>query len=243
MGRVEGKIALITGGARGQGAAHARRLSEEGAKVVITDIRDEEGQALAASLGDAASYLSHDVSSETAWRSVMDAVRTRHGRLDVLVNNAGIGERGGFAVTDAAHFERVFRVNQLGTFLGIKYGAELMMAGGGGSIINIASIGSIRASPQFVAYASTKWAIRGLNKCAAAQFTPSNIRVNIIHPGIIDTEWLPDHGASAEYGAEKTPIGRVGTPDDIASAVVFLASDESSFVTGAELVVDGGVTA
>ena len=242
MGRVAGKIALITGGARGQGAEHARRLVEEGARVVVTDVRDEEGQAVAASLGDAATYLSHDVSSDAAWREVMAAVQARHGRLDVLVNNAGIAILAGFEETDAAQFERVFRVNQLGTFLGIKYGAELMKLGGGGSIINIASIGSIRASPRFVAYASTKWAIRGLNKAAAAQFAKSKIRVNIIHPGIIDTEWIAAHGVTAEMGAAATPLGRVGLPEDIASAVIFLASDESSFVTGAELVVDGGVT-
>ena len=242
MGRVAGKIALITGGARGQGAEHARRLVEEGARVVISDIRDEEGQALAASLGEAATYLSHDVSSDIAWREVMAAIRALHGRLDVLVNNAGIAILAGFEETDAAQFEQVFRVNQLGTFLGIKYGAELMKLGGGGSIINIASIGSIRSSPRFVAYASTKWAVRGLNKAAASQYAKSNIRVNIIHPGIIDTDWIAAHGVTAEMGASATPLGRVGLPGDIASAVLFLASDESSFVTGAELTVDGGVT-
>jgi 3alpha(or 20beta)-hydroxysteroid dehydrogenase len=243
MGRVTGKVALITGGARGQGAEHARCLAQEGAQVVITDILDEQGEALAASLGDVATYLSHDVSSEAAWRSVMDSIRSKHGRLDVLVNNAGIAIKAGFEDTDTAQFERTFQVNQLGTFLGIKYGAELMKSGGrGGSIINIASIGSIRSSPTFVAYASTKWAVRGLNKCAASQFASSNIRVNIIHPGIIDTDWIAGHGVTAEMGAARTPLGRVGKPGDVASAVVFLASDESSFITGAELVVDGGVT-
>jgi 3alpha(or 20beta)-hydroxysteroid dehydrogenase len=243
MGRVAGKVALITGGARGQGAAHARRLTEEGAKVVISDIRDEEGRALAASLGAAASYLSHDVSSEAAWRGVMDAIQAQHGRLDVLVNNAAIIIKEGFQESDAERFERVFRVNTLGTFLGIKYASELMKSGGGGSIINIGSIGSIRASPNFVGYASAKWAIKGLNKGAAVQFAKSNIRVNIIHPGIIDTDWIATQGVTPEMGAAATPLGRVGKPEDIASAVLFLASDESSFITGAELVVDGGVMA
>ncbi|MBW8814331.1 MAG: glucose 1-dehydrogenase [Caulobacterales bacterium] len=246
MGRVAGKIALVTGAARGQGAAHARRLCEAGAQVVITDIRDSEGEALAASLGPAASYLSHDVSSDAAWRSVIAAIKDRHGRLDVLINNAGIAVRAGLGDTDAELFERTVRVNQLGTFLGIKHGAELMKAGGGGSIINISSIAAVKAQPQFIAYTSTKWAVRGLTRAAALELAPAKIRVNTIFPGIIDTAMLTDAVPTlnvAEFGATNTPLGRVGTSDDVASAILFLASDESSFITGAEIAVDGGVIA
>jgi len=246
MGRLAGKIALITGGARGQGAAHARRLLEEGAKVVISDIRDEEGWALAEALGPAASYLSHDVGSDASWRSVIGAIRDQHGRLDVLVNNAGIAVLAGFDDTDAALFERTVRVNQLGVFLGIKHGAELMKSGGGGSIINISSITAVKSNPQFIAYTATKWAVRGLSRAAAIEFAPAKIRVNTIFPGIIDTKMLTDSVPTldvAEFGAVNTPLGRAGQPEEVAATVVFLASDESSFVTGAELAVDGGMCA
>ncbi len=246
MGRVAGKVALITGAARGQGAAHARRLAEEGAKVVISDIRHDEGRALADSLGAAATYLSHDVSSDESWRAVMEAIRARHGRLDVLVNNAGIAIMAGFDDTDAALFERTVRVNQLGTFLGVKYGAALMKAGGGGSIINISSIAAVKSNPQFIAYTATKWAVRGLSRAAAIDLAPANIRVNTIFPGIIDTPMLTDSVPSldvAQFGSANTPLGRVGKADDVAAAIVFLASDESSFITGAEIAVDGGICA
>ncbi|QUD90413.1 glucose 1-dehydrogenase [Phenylobacterium montanum] len=244
MGRVAGKVALITGGARGQGAAHARRLSEEGAKVVISDIRDQEGHALAAALD--AEYLTHDVGSDSSWRETMETVRARYGRLDVLVNNAGIAIMAGLAETDAALFERTVRVNQLGVFLGIKYGAELMKATRGGSIINISSITALKSEPRYIAYTSTKWAVRGLTRAAALELAPLGIRVNTIFPGIIDTPMLTDSVPGldvAQFGAANTPLGRVGVPDDVASAIVFLASDESSFITGAELAVDGGVCA
>ena len=246
MGRVAGKVALITGAARGQGAAHARRLAEEGARVVITDIRDEEGQALADSLGPGAAYLSHDVGSDESWRSVMAAIRAKHGRLDVLVNNAGIAIHAGLGDTDTALFERTVRVNQLGTFLGIKYGAELMKAGGGGSIINISSIAALKSNPLFFAYTSTKWAVRGLSRAAALELAPANIRVNTIFPGIIDTPMLTDAAPGLDvsgFGAANTPLGRVGRTDDVAGAILFLASDESSFITGAEIPVDGGICA
>jgi len=246
MGRVAGKVALITGAARGQGAAHARLLAEEGAKVIVGDIRDGEGEALAADLGGEALYLSHDVGSEASWRSVMATIGERHGRLDVLINNAGIAVMAGLFDTDTALFERTVRINQLGVFLGIRHGAELMKADGGGSIVNISSIAGLKADPHFIAYSSTKWAVRGLTKAAARELAPAAIRVNTVFPGIIDTPMLTEAAPGldvAGFGAANTPLGRVGLPNDVASAILFLASDESAFITGAEFAVDGGVTA
>lgn len=246
MGRVNGKVALITGAARGQGAAHARSLAAEGASVVIADIRDEEGRALAASLGSSASYLRHDVGSDESWRAALEMVRARYGRLDVLVNNAGIAIMAGLEETDAALFERTVRVNQLGAFLGVKYAAALMKAGGGGSIINVSSITALKSDPHFLAYTTTKWAMRGLSRAAAIELAPAKIRVNTIFPGIIDTQMLTDAVPGldvAQFAAANTPLGRIGKPEEVAAAIVFLASDESSFITGAELAVDGGVCA
>ncbi len=246
MGRVSGKVALITGGARGQGAAHARRLCEEGAKVIITDVRDDDGRALACSLGEAASYLSLDVSAEAGWKRVMGAIQEGPGRLDVLVNNAGIAVMAGLEDTDAALMERTFRVNQLGVFLGIKHASMLMKASGGGSIINVSSIAAVRSNPRFIAYTASKWAVRGLSKAAALALAPEQIRVNTIFPGIIDTPMLTDAAPTLDvsaFGAANTPLGRVGQPHDVAEAILFLASDDSRFITGAEIAVDGGVTA
>ncbi len=246
MGRVAGKIVLITGGARGQGAAHARLLAAEGARVIVSDVKEAEGRALAAEIGAAAWYLSLDVGSEASWQAAIDAIRDRHGRLDGLVNNAGVAVMAGIGETDAALFQRIVGINQLGTFLGIKYGAALMKAGGGGSIINISSINGLRANAAFIAYTGTKWAVRGLSKAAALELAPANIRVNTVFPGIIDTPMLTESVPGlnvAEFGAANTPLGRVGKPGDVSSAVVFLLSDESSFITGAEIAVDGGITA
>ena len=176
----------------------------------------------------------------------MTAIQARHGRLDVLVNNAGIAVMAGLADTDTALFERTVRINQLGTFLGVKYGAALMKAGSGGSIINISSLTGLKANAQFIAYTGTKWAVRGLSKAAALDLAPVNIRVNTVFPGIIDTPMLIEAVPGldvAQFGATQTPLGRVGKPSDVSSAILFLASDESSFITGAEISVDGGVTA
>jgi len=246
MGRVTGKVVLVTGAARGQGAAHARLLAQEGARVIVSDIRDEDGRALAEEIGEGASYLSHDVGSETSWRAVTAEIHERHGRLDVLVNNAGIAVMAGLAETDTSLFERTVRINQMGAFFGIKFGAELMKSGGGGSIINISSIVGLRANPQFIAYTATKWAVRGLSRAAALELASAQIRVNVVFPGIIDTPMLTEAVPGLDvalFGAANTPLGRVGKPHDVASAILFLASDESSFITGAEIAVDGGVTA
>lgn len=246
MGRVAGKVVMITGAARGQGAAHARLLASEGARVVVCDIKDDEGEALAEEIGAAATYISLDVGSDLAWQSAMTKVVEHYGRLDALVNNAGIAIMAGLATTDAALFNRVVRVNQLGTFLGIKYGAELMAQTGSGSIINVSSVAALKSDPHFMAYTATKWAVRGLSKAAALELAPSNIRVNTVFPGIIDTPMLTEAVPGldvAGFGSTQTPLGRVGTPGDVASAILFLVSDESSFITGAEISVDGGLTA
>ena len=245
MGRVSGKTVLITGAARGQGAAHAERLAGEGARVILCDIKDAEGRALAASIGVATTYHTLDVGSEAAWQAVADAVSASHGRIDALVNNAGIAVMAGLCETDAALFERTVRINQLGTFLGLRFGAQ-MIGDGGGSIVNIASIAGVRADPKFFAYTGTKWAVRGMSRAAALELAPRRIRVNTVIPGIIDTPMLTEAVPGldvAGFASSATPLGRAGTPIDVAAAVLFLVSDESSFISGAEIAVDGAITA
>jgi NAD(P)-dependent dehydrogenase (short-subunit alcohol dehydrogenase family) len=261
MGRLAGKVALVTGGASGIGAACATALAREGATVVITDLQDDKGAALADGVirsGGKARYLHHDVTSEEAWVSVVAEVKAAHGRLDVLVNNAGIGI-GSPSITTMSldDFRRQQAVNVEGVFLGIKHGLALMReAGHGGSIVNISSVAGLKGSPTLAAYSATKGAVRLLSKavaleCAAAR---DGVRVNSVHPGIIETPiWLgivnrepggsnapPDLDA---LSAMAVPVGVKGLPDDIANGVVWLASEESRYVTGTELVIDGGLTA
>ena len=244
--RLRGKVALITGAARGQGAAAARRFVAEGADVVLTDVLDDEGVALAGELGEKASYKSLDVGDETAWAAVSDELRERFGRLDVLVNNAGMLHFSAIADTLLADFERIVRVNQIGTFLGMRMAVPLMKDAGG-SIINISSVEGLGGMPFLVAYASTKFAIRGMTKVAAMELGQHGIRVNSVHPGAVDTAMVTTALGGlavdmAPIGA-KVPLGRVAKPDEVANMVLFLASDESSYSTGAEFVVDGGATA
>ena len=240
VGRLEGKVALITGAARGQGEAHARRFVAEGARVVIADVLDAEGEALAKELGDAARYVHLDVTSEEAWRWVMTTFEALH----VLVNNAGI--LGAFAQLEKLSLDdymQVVMVNQVGPFLGMKH-AVRPMAASGGSIVNISSIGGIRGIPYALGYTATKWAVRGMTKSAAMELGRKGIRVNSVHPGGVATEMVKavgDTGESKFY--QRLPIPRIGTPDDIANLVLFLASDESSYCTGAEFVIDGGSNA
>lgn len=246
MGRASGKVVMITGASRGQGAAHAILLAREGATVLICDIKDDEGRALAREIGNGAEYTSLDVGSEENWIAALKQIESKYGRLDALVNNAGIAVMTGLADTDAALFERTVRINQTGTFFGLKYGAELIGKSGGGSIINISSIAGIRSNPQFFAYTASKWAVRGMSKAAALELAPRHVRVNTIIPGIIDTPMLTEAVPGldvAEYGGSTTPLGRVGLPMDVAAAVLFLVSDESSFISGTEISVDGALTA
>ena len=237
MGRVDNKVALITGGARGMGAADARMLVKEGAKVVIGDILDAEGQALADELGDSARYVHLDVSNAEEWTAAVETALSSFGKLNVLVNNAGIVQVGPLKTLDVARWQKVLDVNLTGPMLGTKAVIGPMIDAGGGSIINISSIEGLRGAAYVHSYVASKWGLRGLTKSSALELASSNIRVNSIHPGFIRTpmtEHLPEDMV-------QTPLGRPGTPDEVATFVVFLASDESSFSTGSEFVVDGGL--
>ena len=237
------KVAIVTGGARnqGMGAAAVRRLAKAGAAVFITDILDAEGNALAAEIG--ATYIHHDVASESAWAEVIRSIDSKHGRLDILVNNAGIYTATSIVDTTVEVFERIVRVNQIGPFLGIRSVIELMRKSGGGSIVNISSVTGLRAFPNTIAYSSTKWALRGMTKVAASELAPFQIRVNSVHPGLTNTRMLDENTPEVNQAiTEKTPLKRMCEPEEIAELVLFLASDASGYITGAEVAIDGGFT-
>ncbi len=240
MNRLAGKIILISGGARGQGAAEARLFVAEGARVVIGDILEAEGQRVAADLGRPAVFVRLDVTLEHDWtRAVETAIGL--GGLHGLVNNAGIYQPKTLMETDAALFERHMRVNQLGCFLGMKSVVPAMTQTGSGSIVNISSVAGLRGSPGAIAYSSTKWALRGMTKAAAIDLAPRKIRVNSIHPGPIDTEMLnvrtPEQN---QQRLQSVPMKRMGTAKEVADLTLFLLSEESGYITGAEVAIDGG---
>jgi 3alpha(or 20beta)-hydroxysteroid dehydrogenase len=237
MGRVDGKVTLISGGARGMGAADARALVAEGGKVVIGDILDDEGKALADELGEAARYVHLDVTDAEQWDAAVNVAVEAFGKLTALVNNAGIVALGKIGKFDMVKVQQVIDVNLTGTFLGMQAVVEQLKAAGGGSIINVSSIEGLRGAPMVHPYVASKWAVRGLTKSAALELGSSQIRVNSIHPGFIRTpmtKHFPDNMLTI-------PLGRPGQSDEVSTFVVFLASDESRYATGAEFVMDGGL--
>ncbi|MCW2954356.1 MAG: glucose 1-dehydrogenase [Conexibacter sp.] len=242
-GQLEGKVAVITGGARGMGAAEAKLFVAEGAQVAIADLAEQEGEALAAAIGDAALFVRHDVGDEDSWARLVGAVTDRFGRLDVLVNNAGVYKRASIEETTLELYDLHYRVNQLGVFLGMRAVLAPMRAQGGGAIVNVSSISGTRAFADQAAYASTKWAVRGITKNAAVEFAAFGIRVNSLHPGFTDTTMIAENTAELNAAAiDGAPLKRAGRVEELARAALYLASDASSFTTGAELVVDGGLT-
>jgi 3alpha(or 20beta)-hydroxysteroid dehydrogenase len=245
LGRLEGKVALITGAARGQGEAEARLFHAEGATVVLADVLDAEAGAVAADLGDRARSVHLDVGDETAWADCVEGIKRDLGHLDVLVNNAGILHFATVRDTTLDDYMRVLKVNQVGVFLGMRAAIPMMSEQHGGSIINIASTEGMHPVPLLVAYASTKWAVRGMTRVAAMELGPLGIRVNTILPGGVDTPLVKSAGIDVDVSQwfKRLPLGRIGESGEIARLALFLASDESSYCTGADFVADGGLTA
>jgi len=248
--RLEGKVALISGGARGQGAVEAKLFAREGAKVVFGDILDESGKQVEAEIHEAggeAAYVHLDVTREDDWRTAVNTAIDRYGKLDILVNNAGILIRKGIEDTTEEDWDRIMGVNAKGAFLGTKHSIPAMRQAGGGSIVNISSTAGLVASPSGSAsYTASKGAVRLLTKSTAVQYAKEGIHCNSIHPGPIDTDMIQEtltDPAKLEERMQRLPMGRVGTADEIAYGVLYLASEEASFVTGSELVIDGGTTA
>jgi len=251
MGRVSNKVAIVTGGASGLGLSTAGLLAREGAQVVMTDVRVEEGQEAVDGVGKNAFFMEHDVTSEEDWKHVIAETLKRFGKLDILVNSAGISEPASIEEETLEHWRRVLKINLESVFLGCKYGVEAMKKSGGGSIINLGSGFAIRSDPLVPAYSASKGGVRQLSKSVALHCGEQgyNIRCNLIHPGMMHTpmsdayfDRTGNREASIKYFDSLHPIGRCGQPEDIAYAAVFLASDESKFVTGADYCVDGGMT-
>jgi 3alpha(or 20beta)-hydroxysteroid dehydrogenase len=248
VGRLDGKVALVTGAARGQGAAEARLFVAEGARVLLGDVLDDEGAAVAAELGDAAVYRHLDVTSDDDWAAATDDVRERWGGLHVLVANAAVFTRA-VRIADLAveEYERVIGINQVGCFRAVHHCAPLIVNSGGGCITIVSSVNGLQGSAGSAAYTSGKFAVRGLAKVAALELGRDNVRVNSVHPGAIDTFMIsPDAFGGRDPRprlADSVPAGRVGTPEDVAELVCWLSSDAASYCTGAEFVIDGGMTA
>ncbi|MFE7802191.1 glucose 1-dehydrogenase [Nocardia sp. NPDC057440] len=238
MARLTGKVALISGGARGMGAAHAKALVAEDARVVLGDLLDDEGAALAKELGDNAAYVHLDVREPQQWRDAVSEAVDRFGSLNVLVNNAGIVNGNLLVDFELSEWQRIVDINLTGTFLGMQAATPAMIEAGGGSIINISSVEGMRGSPGLHGYTATKFAVRGLTKSTALELAQYGIRVNSVHPGLIRTPMT--EGIPADF--LQIPMGRAAEPAEVSALVTFLAGDESSYSTGAEFVIDGGLT-
>lgn len=246
MRGLDGKVALVTGAARGQGKAVCTRLVQEGVSVILADVLDGENESLAAELGPNAIAVRLDVTDATEWTAAVETVTETFGRLDILVNNAGIVRKTPLDSDTADDYLSVIMVNQVGVFLGTQAVAPAMAKSGGGAIINTSSMDGFVAVAGLSGYVSSKFAVRGLTKVAALELAPHGIRVNSVHPGYVDTPMLSGAGlddAALRRCADQIPLGRVGSVEDIANVVTFLASDESSYCTGSEVLVDGGVLA
>lgn len=243
MGRLDERVCLITGGARGQGAAEARLFADEGARVWISDVLDGLGERLAGEIG--ATYRHLDVRDEDAWQRLVDEIIDRDGRIDVLVNNAGIFRSNRLFETSLAEFEEVMAVNCTGVFLGMRAVAPHMRRAGRGSIVNVSSLAGLTGAHGAFAYGTSKWAVRGMTKTAATEMARRGVRVNSIHPGLIDTDMMHQLPGSEDEPrlARRVPLGRVAEANEVARLALYLASDESSYSTGSEFVVDGGLNA
>ncbi|MGJ3510103.1 glucose 1-dehydrogenase [Enemella sp. A6] len=245
MGRLDDKVALVTGGARGMGASHVRRFIAEGARVMFTDILDDEGAALAEELGDKARFHRHDVTSEPEWQQVVDATIEAFGRIDILVNNAGILNFGPIVDMPVEDFRRVLEVNLVGEWIGLKTVGKVISEGG--SIVNISSVSGLQGSAGTSCYTASKFGVTGITECAAHEFGPRGVRVNSVHPGAVAT-MMTGRGeenldTSSEAGVmSRIPLKRYATAADVTNVVLFLASDESTYITGSQYVVDGGMT-
>jgi 3alpha(or 20beta)-hydroxysteroid dehydrogenase len=244
-GRLAGKVALISGGARGQGSAEAELFVREGAKVVIGDVLDDEGKATADRIGEDCRYVHLDVTQEEDWQAALATTLDEFGTPDVLVNNAGIFVIRPIAMTSVEDFERVQKINTLGVFLGMKTVAPSMCEQERGSIVNISSVAGLKGTAGTIAYSASKWAVRGMTKCAANEYAPFGVRVNSVHPGIIDTPMLQEFEpwGIRERLRDSIPMGKETGPESVANLVLYLASDDSAYSTGSEFVVDGGMVA
>lgn len=247
MRGLDGKVAIVTGAARGMGRAAATRFVEEGALVVCGDVLDDEGKQVADDLGEQAVYVHLDVSSEDDWAAAVETAERQFGRVDVLVNNAGILSFGAVTKMSLDEYQRLVDVNQIGVFLGMKHTVPALERAGGGAIVNVSSVEGLGGGAYLTGYSATKFAVRGMTKSAAWELGAKGIRVNSVHPGAIRTPMVenqPGFGPDAEnFVASKTALKRFGEPEEVAAVLVFLASDDASYVTGAEVSIDGGVAA
>lgn len=241
MARFEDKVALVTGGASGMGAADCRLFVEEGAKVVIADLNEEMGQKLADDLGDAAIFVNLNVADEDSWKNAIAKTNEAFGHLDILVNNAGILQQTGVDDTTLEQFQKIMAINVDGVFLGMKYAIPEMRKQGGGAIVNMSSTAGLEGQVNATGYVASKWAVRGMTKTVAADVADENIRINSVHPGAIATP-MTAATLSADSPLPLAAINRPAVPEEVAKVVLFLASDDASYMNGAELAVDGGLT-